>query len=686
MKFLIELDRLGCRCKNFMRSGSKPSATLALILGLSLSACSTISPTTSNGNSGSSPTATKPARPSAGTAADARNSESRSADAKSSDGKPVEHKANEGKHSESRSSEAKSVEVKPAEPGPIPGKPALTGTIDGIKSGTQAAETSAVARTPARDSEYGMDEAQAAIVVSPQPPLTEKDLWNRIRKGFALPALSSPLVADKEKFYLQQPEYLDRMMTRGGRYLFHIVEEVEKRGLPTELALLPFVESAMNPVAMSSARASGLWQFMPATGKFFNLSQNWWVDDRRDVVHSTRAALDYLQKLHAMHGKDWFLALASYNWGEGAVGRSVRKNRERGRPTDYLSLDMPNETRHYIPKLMAMKNIIANASERGLTLPNLPNKPYFVTIEKTRPIDLKLAAQFAGMTIDEFVALNPAHNRPVIAATKNNEIKLPADRLDAFVDAVTKHDQSKKTFASWQPYTLKDGETLDNVAQRGGVSVAELQKANSLKQTTKVLPGTNLLAPQLKPVADERKVEAFVAPRVYEQVNNPAVHHTVGKRDSLASIARRYGVSPNSISAMNGQKKIARGTTLLVRPASSHTLLTTEHGERQVLAARTSAHKSAPDQQGEVDKSTPVSKKAGTKPDSRITTKARARIVKQSRQSNKAAVRPVAARGATQGIAKHSAKPPRASANSVVETSSNKNLVKASGNRKPVRG
>lgn len=424
---------------------------------------------------------------------------------------------------------------------------------------------------------------QPAVVVTPQRKLPDHDLWVRIRKGFAMPELRSPLVAEKEKQYLQQTEYLNRMMTRSSRYLFHIVEEVEKRGLPTELALLPFVESAMNPVAMSSARASGLWQFMPATGRVFNLSQNWWVDNRRDVVHSTRAALDYLEKIHKMHGNDWFLALASYNWGEGAVGRAIRKNKARGRPADYLSLDMPIETRHYVPKLMAMKRIIAHADQMGLALPALPNKPYFVTIEKTRPIDLKLAAQFAGMTTDEFVALNPAHNRPVIAASKNNEIKLPADRLDAFVSAVNKHDRSNKTFATWQPYTLKSGETLESVAQRGGVSVAELQKANSLRQAANILPGTHLLAPQAKAANDDRKLEAFVAPRVYEQVNNPAVYHNVGKKETLVSIARRHGISSQQIAALNPKTRFRPGASLLIRGASSQTVLTTEQGQRQVV-------------------------------------------------------------------------------------------------------
>ncbi len=416
-------------------------------------------------------------------------------------------------------------------------------------------------------------------------PAEEKDLWERIRRGFSMPELDTSLVADKERSYLAQPAYLQRMMARGGRYLFFIVEELERRNMPTELALLPFVESAMNPVAISSAKASGLWQFIPSTGRAYALNQNWWVDNRRDVVKSTHAALDYLQKIYAMHGNDWFLALASYNWGEGSVGRAVKSAKAKGLSGDYLSLSMPNETRHYVPKLLALKHIIQRSEELNVSLPIMLNKPYFVTIEKTRPIDLKLAAKFAGMTVEEFTGLNPAHNRPVIAASKNNEIKLPADRVEGFLEAVKKHSDENLVMASWQPYTVKPGESLSQVAQRGGVPEAEIRKANGLRAEAKILPGTNLLVPHAQ-VADERKVESFVAPRVYEQVNVPGQYHTVGKKENVAAIARRYGLSVASLKAWNGIKKtVARGMNLLVRPAYAQTVLTAESGQRQVVSS-----------------------------------------------------------------------------------------------------
>jgi membrane-bound lytic murein transglycosylase D len=344
------------------------------------------------------------------------------------------------------------------------------------------------------------------------------------------------------------------------------------------------VESAMNPVAASHAKAVGLWQFIPSTGKAFNLQQNWWVDNRRDVLQSTRAALDYLQKIYEMQGNDWFLGLASYNWGEGAVKRAVGRAKASGKSGDYLSLDMPLETRQYVPKLIALKQILLRSKELNLNLPELPNKPYFVMIEKTRPIDLKLAAKFAGMNVEEFVALNPAHNRPVIAASKNNQIILPAERLASFVQAVDEHETSNKVFASWQPYTLKSGESLEQIATRGKVTIAELRKANSLRDHQRILPGTRIIAPQHS-VQDEKAVESFVAPRVFEAVSVPAVYHTVAKRDTAQSVASRYGITVAALSAWNGLKKgVKKGMHLVVRQPSSNTVLTTETGARQVVS------------------------------------------------------------------------------------------------------
>jgi membrane-bound lytic murein transglycosylase D len=474
----------------------------------------------------------------------------------------------------------------------IPQEPAKTSGSAPIAASDTGAAGSA-AESGARPAPYADSVKEAAAKEGAKSPeemaqlnLAKRDLWGRIRAGFAMPELDTPLVAQKEKFYLDRPEYLQRMFDRGARYLHHIVEEIEKRGMPTELALLPFVESAMNPVALSSAQAAGLWQFIPSTGKQYDLSQNWWVDNRRDVVQSTRAALDYLQTIYELHGNDWFLALASYNWGENAVGRAVKKNKAQGKPTDYLSLSMPAETRHYIPKLIALKHIVMQADELGLTLPALPDKAYFVTVEKTRPIDLKLAAEFAQMSVQDFVALNPAHNRPVIAASKNNVLKIPADKIDAFTAAMVRHELAEKVFASWQPYTLKPNETLADVARRGGVTPAELMQANSIPASTRVLAGTRILAPS-KHVEDESLVEDFAGARVYQLANVPAQFHRVQRRETSATIARRYGLTVSQLTAMNGNLRTLRpGTRLVVRRPTTQTVLVTETGNRQVVKSR----------------------------------------------------------------------------------------------------
>ncbi|MEO8856413.1 MAG: transglycosylase SLT domain-containing protein, partial [Burkholderiaceae bacterium] len=257
------------------------------------------------------------------------------------------------------------------------------------------------------------------------------DLWERIRRGYAMPDLDNPLVHERERWYAERADYIRRMAERSRKYLFHVVEQLELRNMPTELALLPFVESAFNPQAVSSAKAAGMWQFMPATGKYFDLKQNAFRDDRRDVLASTDAALDYLQKLYGMFG-DWHLALAAYNWGEGNVQRAIAKNQRAGLGVGYLDLNMPAETRLYVPKLQAMKNIVAAPQNFLAALPLIENHPYFQTVLITRDIDVTLAAKLARVELDDFKALNPSANRPVILAAGTPQILLPWDNAAVF--------------------------------------------------------------------------------------------------------------------------------------------------------------------------------------------------------------------------------------------------------------
>ncbi len=324
--------------------------------------------------------------------------------------------------------------------------------------------------------------------------LTKKptNIWDRIRNGFGLPDISTPLVREQEDWFAKRPDYIKRTIARSSRYLYYIMEEVQKRGMPSEIALLPIIESAYNPVAYSPAHASGIWQFIPSTGRLYGLQQNFWYDGRRDVVAATNAALDYLQKLYDMFGS-WDLALASYNWGEGAVTRAIQRNAARNLPTDYLSLSMPQETRDYLPKLQAIKNIIAHPAQYGLELADVPNQPYFVAVNASKHIDVKLAAKFADVPLQEFISLNPGINRPVIQANDQRTLLLPADKADAFMANLQNSDQP---LVSWQAYKLKPGETLDKVAAHHHISLAQLREVNSIGGKVRVKSGSTLLVPK----------------------------------------------------------------------------------------------------------------------------------------------------------------------------------------------
>ena len=393
------------------------------------------------------------------------------------------------------------------------------------------------------------------------------DLWDRIRAGFAMPDLDNPLVGVRERWYASQGEYLERMIQRSKLYLYYIVEEIEKRGMPTEIALLPMVESAFNPMAYSRSHASGLWQFIPSTGKNYKLSQNWWADSRRDVIASTSAALDYLQMLHEMHG-DWHLALASYNWGENGVARAIERNRAKGLPTDYQSLKMPAETRGYIPKLQAMKNIISDPEAFGVTLEPIPNEPYFTTVPAPAAIDIRLAAEFAEMSTEELIALNPALNRPMISGPHTQVLVLPADSIDTFKRNLAAHD---RPLTSWQPYTLKNGDSLQKLAAKHGIALQKLKLANGITPRTKVGPGFQMLLPIKGSDAAAEPLPAVFQPPVIPKRRPGGSVYVVKKGDTLYGISRRFGVSTDSLLRWNHVGVLTTGQKLVIYRNSSKT-------------------------------------------------------------------------------------------------------------------
>ncbi len=422
-----------------------------------------------------------------------------------------------------------------------------------------AARPATIQDAPSPASQEVKDSLRAipTIDLTAVPP----DLWDRIRTGFSMPNLSSPEVQDRQIWYASQPSYVKRMVERSKRYLYYIVEELEKRGMPTELALLPMVESAFNPMAYSRSHASGLWQFIPSTGKNYNLQQNSWYDGRRDIVASTSAALDYLQFLYEMHG-DWHLALASYNWGENAVARAIEKNRVKGLPTDYLSLTMPSETRYYVPKLQALKNVIANPHSFGVDLEPVPNAPYFVTVEKTRDMDVRLAAKLADMPLAEFLALNPGHNRPVIVANGTPALVLPADRAKIFLANLEGHDQP---LVSWHIHTLRPGDKLDRIATKNGISLARLKEINGIGRRTKVAPGYQLMLP-LKGASLEPLPAMFRPPASPEaRTAVRRLSYTVQRGDTLPRIAQRYKVSTDDLRTWNQIGRLAAGQHLVIQ-------------------------------------------------------------------------------------------------------------------------
>ncbi len=416
----------------------------------------------------------------------------------------------------------------------------------------------------------------APVEVVEQPSLVVDsvavdDLWDRIRDGFQLGPLANPRVAGQEAAFASEPEYLARIVERSRRYLYHIVEEVEKRGMPMEIALLPIVESAFNPKAYSRARASGIWQFMPATGKNYGLQQNWWHDDRRDVHAATDAALDYLQSLHRRFN-NWELALASYNSGEGRVGRAIAYNRARGLPTDFSSIQLPSETRNYVPKLIAVRNIVRYPERFGLSLAYIPNKPYFTVVSTHKHIDLKRAAEFAEIPMDEFSALNPAFNRPVITAMAGRNILVPAETADIFRAKLENPDQR---LVSWRAQKLIRGEVLEKVAHRFGISSSELKEINGIPSSKRIAGGGTILVPVTENL--DQEVAHFdhqftpEASLAAPYARSRPASHVVQRGETLSKIARRYRVSEATLQAWNGLTKgrVVVGQRLTVRKAGN---------------------------------------------------------------------------------------------------------------------
>ncbi|VUD47382.1 Membrane-bound lytic murein transglycosylase D [Thalassocella blandensis] len=395
------------------------------------------------------------------------------------------------------------------------------------------------------------------------------DLWDRIRAGYQLPQTDHARILQEISWYSRHPNYMSRVTERGQRYLYYVVEELEKRNMPMELALLPIVESAFDPFAYSHGRASGMWQIIPGTGKMLGLKQNWWYDGRRDIVASTGAALDYLEQLHKRFDGDWLQAIAAYNSGGGNVSRAIKKNKRKGKPTDFFSLDLPRETKAYVPRLIALAILVQYPEDYGLSLFSIPNDPYFETVEINSQIDLAQAADMAEIDMDELYHLNPGFNRWATDPKGPHRLLVPLGQgplMSEKLAAIAPEDR-----VTWDRYTIKNGDTLSSIAAKYNVSVASLKSINDLRGSN-IRAGKKLMVPIA--TKDDSHYSFSSSQRLAKKQaaydkkeNGQAIDYVVQSGDSFWSISRKYDVSVRKLAKWNNlapRDPIKPGQTLKI--------------------------------------------------------------------------------------------------------------------------
>jgi membrane-bound lytic murein transglycosylase D len=382
-------------------------------------------------------------------------------------------------------------------------------------------------------------------------PAVDIDLWERIRHGFALEDRDHKRIDQQLKWYARHQEYLDRVVERAQPYMFYIVQQLEANDIPLEIALLPIVESAFKPFAYSHGRASGIWQFIPSTGRRYGLKQNWWYDGRRDVYASTDAAIKLLKALHNNFDGDWMLALAAYNSGGGNVRRAIRYNKKRGRPTDFFHLRLPKETKYYVPKLLALKKLIAEPEKYGITLATIPNKPYLDKVEVDSQIDLALAAELAGIELETLYRLNPGFNRWATSPSGPHSLVLPLAQADTFRENLEEYPPEKRI--QWKRHKIRKGETISTIAVKYNVSVSTIKRVNRLR-SNRLRAGRSLTIPVASKKLSTYTLSANQRKRRQQNVprKGTKITHIVESGDTLWDLAIRHKVGVRSLAKWNG--------------------------------------------------------------------------------------------------------------------------------------
>ena len=391
-------------------------------------------------------------------------------------------------------------------------------------------------------------------------PAAPADVLDKLRSGFKLRYDDNARTAAELRWFAGHPDYLERVFLRSQRYLPYIVAELERRGMPLELALLPIVESAYDPFAYSHGRAAGLWQMIPGTAKRFGVKQNWWYDGRRDVVDSTRAALDYLERLLELNDGDWLNAIASYNSGEGNVLRAARRNRSAGKPTDFWHLKLPRETSMYVPKLLALVEIVANPGKHNLTLPIVADEQQFLVTDISSQLDLALAAELAGVDVDTVYQYNLGYNRWSTDPAGPHRLVMPIEVADQFVAALNQVPPADRV--RWKRHKVKNGEAISQIAQKYNTTVSTIRSANNLRGNM-IRAGHYLMIPvATKPLsAYSKSADARLAKTQNKQRSGSKVEHIVKSGESFWTISRRYNVTTRQLASWNG---MAPGDTLSV--------------------------------------------------------------------------------------------------------------------------